>query len=113
MESNKLKQIRINSFNCRGLRGDKKRLSIFHWIKESHNGITFLQETHSMISDEKSWEREWDGDIYFSHGGGNAKGVAILIPKQLNIKFEYVNGQRDKNGRIILLEGNFKMRLLS
>ena len=44
--------LNINSFNCRGLGDQKKRLDIFHWLKSSHYGITFLQETHCTAKDE-------------------------------------------------------------
>ncbi len=96
-----LKIIKINSFNCRGLRDRKKRLEVFNWLKESHLGITLLQETHSAISDEQQWEKEWGGDIYFSHGEFNARGVATLIPSSLMQDFEYISGTQDQEGRVL------------
>ena len=78
-----LKSIRINSFNCRGLRNPTKRANIFTWLKQNYHGITFLQETHSAPTDLSKWQHEWGGKIYFSHGEFNSKGVAILIPKNL------------------------------
>ena len=32
------------------------------------NGFVFLQETHSSIGDEKKWEDEFNGKLFFSHG---------------------------------------------
>ena len=74
------------SFNTRGI-GDKvKRNMIFnHLKKKSKKGIFLLQETHSCIENELLWKREWEGEIYFSHGTGNSCGVAILISPGLNI----------------------------
>ena len=103
MEDEKLKKIDINCFNCRGLRNREKRLNIFSWLKRNHNGIVLLQETHSTILDEKKWESELDGVIYYSHGEYNAKGVAILIPNGLDITFEYINGIKDKEGRFLMI----------
>ena len=73
--------IAINSFNCRGLRDSKKRNAVFNWLQSKHQGITMLQETHSVASDEKQWAKEWGGQICFSHGTNLSRGVALLIPK--------------------------------
>ena len=67
-----------SSFNVRGLSGETKRIAIFKWLKTSKGNIHFLQETHSTTKCVKSWEREWDGEIIFSHGASNSRGVAIL-----------------------------------
>jgi exonuclease III len=40
--------------------------------------VALLQETHSTPDDEKQWSDEWQGDIYYSHGQQNARGVCIL-----------------------------------
>ena len=93
----------INCFNCRGLRNDQKRQNIFSWLKSSHPGVTFLQETHSTFTDENKWEREWGGNIYYTHGEFNARGVAILVPKSIIDKFKNINGYKDNNGRFILM----------
>ena len=104
------KVLNINSYNCRGLRNTQKRQNMFKWLNTSHPGITLLQESHSIPSDEQKWEREWGGSIYFAHGEFNARGVAILIPKDLNETFLYKNGLKDNNGRFLLIncevEGN-------
>ena len=44
----------------------KKRSSIFQWLKNKQNGITLLQETHSMEFDEIRWKNEWGGNIFFA-----------------------------------------------
>ncbi len=71
----------LNSLNCRGLADGRKRRAIFQWLKTYHKGIVLLQETHSTSSCEKQWLSEWGGEIFFSHGNYNARGVAILLPK--------------------------------
>ena len=94
----------LNCFNCRGLREKKTRLNIFHWLKESHPGITLLQETHSVSSDEIEWQKNWEGKIIFSHGTSFSSGVALLIPKQLTSYFEIKDIITDQYGRLILVQ---------
>ena len=54
-----------NSFNCRRLRDQKKRLDKFHWLKSSQYGIKILQETHCTAKDESRWENGWGVKIIF------------------------------------------------
>lgn len=43
--------------------------------------------------------------VYFSsHSSGRCRGVTILIHKK--IKFEYITGHKDNNGRYIMIIGN-------
>ena len=101
--NNKTKTITINSFNCRGIRNPTKRNTIFNWLKTSHNGVCFLQETHSVETDEVKWEKEWGGKIFYCHGEYNARGAAILIPSSISDNFEYINGHKDNFGRLIIM----------
>ena len=87
-----------------GLKDKKKRCSVFGWLKTRHNGITMLQETHSVFHDEIQWKQEWDGDIYFSHGNNLSRGVAILVPKNLKSLFKINNIKTDNLGRIITMD---------
>lgn len=94
--------IKVNSFNARGLADGKKRRCIFRWLKKSHHGICFLQETHSTELVESIWKKEWGNEILFSHGTNKSKGVAILFPSKLDYIVNSV--KRDDNGRFILLD---------
>ena len=58
----------LNSFNCRGLRANNKRQTIFKWLEKSNNGITLLQEPHSSVSDEIKWAKEWGAQSCFPRG---------------------------------------------
>ena len=100
----KSKIFRIKSYNCRGLRDKNKRLSVFAWIKDSHQGISLIQESHSTLADELKWQGEWGSKIYFSHGEFNAKGVAILIPKNIEQNFKLNELYTDNDGRLILMK---------
>ena len=72
-------KLELSSLNVRGLNNQKKRKTIFQWLKSSHPGIVLLQETHSLEEDEKAWVSEWDNDIIFAHGTNNSHDVAILL----------------------------------
>ena len=100
----KLKTLKVNSFNSRGLRNNLKRQSVFEWIKKSHNGITLIQESHSAFGDDSKWQKEWEGKIIFSHGEHNARGVAILIPKNIEDKLTLLNTYTDNEGRLLLIK---------
>ena len=100
----KLDNIQINSFNCAGVRGKRNRLDTFNWLKKEHKGITFLQETHSTIEIEDQWEKQWGGTIYYNHFDHKSRGVAIMIPKDLEPKFKFLSGQKDNEGRILLID---------
>ena len=66
----------------RGLNNEKKRQTIFQWLKSSHQGITLLQETYSLERDETLWTRDWGNQIIFSHGTRHSSGVTILLDKK-------------------------------
>ena len=63
--------------------------------------IACLQETHSIEKDERFWSTTWGRKIYFSHGQKNARGVAILFSKQLNVVIHNVISSND--GRFLIL----------
>ena len=94
----------VNTFNCRGIRCERKRSVVFNWLKHSNSGIIFLQETHSVNTDEDQWKKEWSGEIFFSHGTSNSKGVAILIPSKLGLEVKISKSFHDQEGRILLLD---------
>jgi exonuclease III len=106
-----LKSIRITSFNVRGLKNKIKRDRVLHYMKNKYPGILFLQETYTTEGDESSWKKQWDGDIFMSHGTNHSKGVAILIPKEIS----YISEATviDSDGRFILIHGTFEGKELS
>ena len=73
------KQLNFNFLtnNVKGLQSSKKRIKMFEYFKSKMvpHGILFLQETHSSIDNEKQWNDEFKGQIYFSHGKTNSCGV--------------------------------------
>ena len=97
-----LTNLKLNTFNCRGIGNANKRRAVFEWLQNHHKGITFLQETHSSLACEQRWQREWKGKMYFNHGTAASKGVAILVHQSLDIDINCV--EMDDQGRILLLD---------
>ena len=87
-----------------GLQAISKRIKIFEYLKNyvTSNGFIFLQETHSSVKDEKIWNDEFGGQLFFSHGKTSTCGVAIgfVGTKALSI----LHIRRDYLGRILVTE---------
>ena len=65
--------------NVKGLQSSKKRLKLIEYLKNKleSNGVLFLQETHSVSNDENVWADDFKGQVFFSHGTSNFRGVLI------------------------------------
>ena len=74
----------------------KKRIKLFEYLKNfiSKNGFMFLQETSSTAFDEKRWQDEFKGKLFFSQGHSNSCGVAIGFLGNMN--FNVLNKIQDK-----------------
>ena len=94
--------VHLKSQNVRGLGDNKKRREIFHKFHKSKYHIFLLQETHSSIDMEKQWKSEWGGDIYFSHGSTNSRGVCVLLKN--NFSRLILGSQSDVEGRYVILD---------
>lgn len=62
-----------------------------------------MQETYSSKEGSNTWEAEWGGRAFFSHGKTHSKGVMTLINPKLHFKLEKKTIS-DKNGRYIILD---------
>lgn len=94
-------QFKIISQNVRGIRDKNKRTKCFERMKE-RGDICFLQETHSTEIDVLHWNNEWNGNVFYSHGSSNSKGVIILVRQSL--EFNCLDIVSDSNGRYILMK---------
>ena len=74
----------VISLNVRGLRNRVKRRSIFCFLKDQNCDVFFLQEMYSEPNDENTWQSEWGGDMFFSHGSIHSRGVCILLNPSMN-----------------------------
>ena len=94
------------SLNTAGLRDYEKRRKVFHYLKQqvSKSATIFMQETHTVKSDEKIWTNQFgcgSGSIIFSHGKSDARGVLIAFREELN--YRVIMLHIDNNGRYIVL----------
>ena len=65
--------------------------------------LLFLQETHSSIEDEKQWNDNVKGKIFYSHGTTNSCGVTIIVflgSKSL----EVVETKNNDQSRILMVD---------
>ena len=97
-------KISFRSLNVRGMRRSKTRKSMLNWIAKQggHMGITFLQETHSVVGDEVSWSKEWSGKMFCSHGTSNSCGVMTLIGK--HVEFVLQDKVIHESGRLVIIK---------
>ena len=87
------------TFNVYGLRNKKKRLIIFNWLKRKKCDIALLQEVYCNQTDISDWTKEWEGQIFSSHGTNRSKGVLILINSKSDIEGKQFFA--DKEGRLL------------
>ena len=93
----------VYSQNVNGLADNTKRVAVFNKLKRKGQAIFLLQETHSTSLMERNWKRDWGGgDIVFSHGTSNSRGVAILFSEEYTGKI--VKKYCDGDGRFIILD---------
>lgn len=93
---------KIISLNTNGLRIAPKRRALFRKFATTGADFIFLQEVHSVPSDETIWLSEWGGEGVFSHGKSNSCGVCILFRRGSNPSI--VKTVRDSDGRFLILQ---------
>ena len=84
----------------RGIANEVKRRTIFDFYR-ARADIICIQETHCTKELESIWRNEWGGNIFFSNGTSNSKGVAILINRAFYCDF--LSQETDSEGRILLI----------
>lgn len=70
-------------------------------VRNGAYDFAMLQESHSTLKTEGIWTAEWGGNIYYSHGLSNARGVMIILPRNSDIKV--LQQFQDTKGRLIIL----------
>lgn len=91
------------SWNVRGLGNHVKRAKVFAHLKSLFADISFLQETHIRPKDQARLKCNWAGHIFHSTFSSKARGVAIVIKK--NIPFQHIKTISDVNGRFLIVIG--------
>ena len=95
--------LRILTFNVRGLRQNVKRRALFRFFHAQYpSHVIVLQETHSKACDEAYWKTEWGAEIFFAHGiTSNECGVSVLMPGAFN--GTATPAYRDIDGRMLII----------
>ena len=78
-----------------------KRRAIFSYLKAQKATIFCLQETYSLVEDEKVWSAEWGNNILFSHGSAHSRGVCIL-QNPCSTLVRLCSISTDSEGRLII-----------
>lgn len=95
--------INIVSYNVNGLRDFKKRKKLFYHLKQIHQAdLVPMQETHCTLEVEMLWQNQWGGKMINSFGESNARGVALLIGKEVQCDVERF--EVDSQGRFVIAE---------
>jgi len=98
-------EIKIATFNIRGLRNNTKRAEIFEFLQTSERAIFCLQECHYDIDiDGHTWENEWKGFSFWAGTSNTRAGVAVLMTPDLSDKILIQSSKCDVNGRFLSLE---------
>ena len=89
--------------NVKGVQSSKNQLKLIEYLKNKlkSNGVLFLQETHSISNDENTWADDFKGQVFFSHGTSNSRGV--LIAYLGSQSFVVKNKRNDDAGHILIL----------
>jgi exonuclease III len=94
--------LKIITFNAKGLKGPEKRHKVFDWLNTKKPDVLLIQESHYENVDKKDWEKKWNGTIYASPGLGNSRGVCTLLSADLNYK--ELGVYKDQEGRWIIVD---------
>lgn len=95
-------KLRFCSFNVNGLQGNDKRRKIFGIIQDQNIDVSFIQESHSTVETQHLWHNEHGGNIFYSHGTSESKGVMIIFRRAL--VYQIKNIKHDEEGRFLLIE---------
>lgn len=90
------------SLNVKGINNPIKRKKIITYLKKQKTDIAFIQETHLTDIEHTKLKRDWIGKVYYSSFSSSARGVALLINK--NLRFQLNTVQKDTSGRFILVD---------
>uniref|UniRef100_A0A671UG02 exodeoxyribonuclease III n=1 Tax=Sparus aurata TaxID=8175 RepID=A0A671UG02_SPAAU len=96
--------IKITSWNVRGLRKITKLKQVMSRIRHLKSKIIFLQETHLTFADLKRVQSRWPGQVIHACYNNYARGVLILIHR--TIPLQIVKTIQDPGGRYVIVQCN-------
>lgn len=106
MTSVNFDNIKLCSWNIRGLQKLAKRKAVLSFLKKENISVAFLQETHMEAKDNIKLQRNWVGQVFATAYSTFSRGVAILINK--NLAFRPLHTVVDSQGRYVIVKGVLK-----
>uniref|UniRef100_A0A803JMS9 exodeoxyribonuclease III n=1 Tax=Xenopus tropicalis TaxID=8364 RepID=A0A803JMS9_XENTR len=94
--------LKLVSWNVRGMNDKVKRAIILDHLKKLKADIMLLQETHLVGQRVRSLNRSWLGPVFHAEYSTYSRGVAILFRKTTAPKIEKIIS--DRYGRYIILK---------
>lgn len=102
-------EIKITSWNVRGLNKLVKLKQVLGRIRLFKSQIIFLQETH--LTDMTKVKKRWPGQVFAAPFNSQARGVTILIHQ--SVPFRLIHEVVDPAGRYIILQGTVLTSLIT
>lgn len=96
-----MSNIKITSWNVRGVRDLAKIKQVLNRIKQLKSHIIFLQEIHLRATEVSRLQKRWPGQVLCAPYSNYARGVLVLIHKSL--PFQIVDVICDHYGRYIIV----------
>ena len=106
-------RLKLLSFNPNSIGRNPKRSEIFHFLRDKKADIIFLSDTRLSKDVESAVKQEWGGKAYFASHTSQARGVAVLISKDLPLDIYEETLYRDPSGNIIMFNCKFENCILS
>ena len=78
-------RLKVLSFNPNSIGKNPKRGEIFQLLRNKQADIIFLSDTRLNKDVESLAREQWGGKAYFASFSSQARGVAILISKNLPV----------------------------
>ena len=99
-----MSDIKILSFNCRGLASSEKRIDCFNYLKSKKCHIYCLQDIHCTRATENFIRTQWgNNECIFSSFSSNSRGVGIFFNYN-NIDFKIHSHISDPDGNYLIAD---------
>ena len=98
----KVKKLKMISANCRGLADRNKRREVLNLYRKKSYSVICLQDIHLAKDDTDKMRNEWGLQSLFAPFKSNARGVAILFNKDIDLTIH--RSINDENGNFIITD---------
>ena len=101
-------KLKLLSFNPNSIGKNPKRGKIVQILKNQQVSIVFLSDTRLNKDTEVEVKQEWEGKAYFSSYTSQARGVAILIAREIPIVVYEDTIFRDSTGNLLMFNCKYE-----